>query len=86
MSRRIPRQLDPLEVRVLGSLLEKEQTTPEAYPLSLNALVAACNQKTNREPVMQLAEEEVAAALDRLRQDVLVWRTEGAQLPAMASR
>lgn len=79
MSRRIPRQLDPLEVRVLGSLLEKEQTTPEAYPLSLNALVAACNQKTNREPVMQLAEEEVAAALDRLRQDVLVWRTEGAR-------
>jgi uncharacterized protein YceH (UPF0502 family) len=80
MSRRIPRQLDPIEVRVLGSLLEKEQTTPEAYPLSLNALVAACSQKTNREPVLELTEAEVGAALERLRQDVLVWRTEGARV------
>src|SRR5438270_8416097 len=59
MSRRIPRQLDPVEIRVLGSLLEKEQTTPEAYPLSLNALVAACGQQTNREPVMRLSAREV---------------------------
>jgi uncharacterized protein YceH (UPF0502 family) len=80
MSRRIPHLLDPVEVRVLGSLLEKEQTTPDAYPLSLNALVAACNQKTNREPVMELAEDAVAEALERLRQDVLVWRTEGARV------
>lgn len=80
MSRRIPRLLDPVEIRVLGALLEKEQTTPEAYPLSLNALVAACDQKTNREPVMQLTESEVAAAVERLRQDVLVWRTEGARV------
>jgi uncharacterized protein len=80
MSRRIPRLLDPVEIRVLGALLEKEQTTPEAYPLSLNALVAACDQKTNREPVMQLTESEVAAAVERLRQDVLVWRTDGARV------
>ena len=80
MSRRIPRRLDPVEIRVLGSLLEKEQTTPEAYPLSLNALVAACGQQTNREPVMRLSAREVSAALERLRQDVLVWRTEGARV------
>jgi uncharacterized protein YceH (UPF0502 family) len=80
MSRRIPRQLDPVEIRVLGSLLEKEQTTPEAYPLSLNALVAACGQQTNREPVMRLSAREVSSALERLRQDVLVWRTDGARV------
>ena len=79
MSTRIPRRLDPVEIRVLGSLLEKEQATPEAYPLTLNALVAACNQRTNREPVMELAEAEVSAALDRLRQEVLVWRTESSR-------
>ncbi len=79
MSTRIPRQLDPAEVRVLGSLLEKEQTNPETVPMTVNALIAACNQKTNREPVMQLSETEVVEALDRLRQDVLAWRTEGAR-------
>jgi uncharacterized protein len=79
MSTRIPRQLDPVEIRVLGSLLEKEQTNPETVPMSVNALIAACNQKTNREPVMQLSETEVVDALDRLRQEVLVWRTEGAR-------
>jgi uncharacterized protein YceH (UPF0502 family) len=79
MSTRIPRQLDPVEIRVLGSLLEKEQTTPEIYPMTVNALLAACNQKTNREPVMQISEGQVWDALDRLRQDVLVWRTEGAR-------
>ncbi|HVR99297.1 MAG TPA: YceH family protein [Thermoanaerobaculia bacterium] len=78
-STRIPRQLDPVEIRVLGSLLEKEQTTPEVYPMTVNALLAACNQKTNREPVMQVSEGQVWDALDRLRQDVLVWRTEGAR-------
>lgn len=78
-STRIPRKLDPVEIRVLGSLLEKEQTAPEASPLTVNALIAACNQKTNREPVVQLSEEQVTDALDRLRQDVLVWRSEGAR-------
>jgi uncharacterized protein YceH (UPF0502 family) len=73
------RQLDPVEVRVLGALLEKEQATPEAYPLTVNAVIAACNQKTNRDPVTQLTETEVVEALDRLRQEVLVWRLEGAR-------
>ncbi len=64
---------------MLGSLLEKEQTTPEAYPLTVNSLLLACNQKTNREPVMDLTEGQVIEALERLRQEVLVWRTEGAR-------
>jgi len=79
VSTRIPRKLDPAEVRVLGSLLEKEQTNPETVPMTVNALIAACNQKTNREPVMQLTETEVVEALDRLRQEVLAWRSEGAR-------
>jgi hypothetical protein len=80
-STRIPRQLDPVEVRVLGSLLEKEQTNPETVPMTVNALIAACNQKTNREPVMQLTETQVVEALDRLRQDVLAWRSTGPARP-----
>jgi uncharacterized protein YceH (UPF0502 family) len=66
-------------MRVLGSLLEKEQTNPESCPLTVNAVIAACNQKTNREPVLELTEDQVVAALDRLRADVLAWRTEGAR-------
>jgi uncharacterized protein len=60
--------LDPVEVRVLGALLEKEATTPEYYPLSLNALVNACNQKSNRDPVVDYDEDTVADALHRLRE------------------
>jgi uncharacterized protein YceH (UPF0502 family) len=56
------------EVRVLGSLIEKDITTPEYYPLSLNALVNACNQKSNRDPVMQLAEDDVRNALVALQE------------------
>ncbi|MFZ0273188.1 MAG: YceH family protein [Acidobacteriaceae bacterium] len=63
----MPIHLSPIEVRVLGALIEKESTTPEYYPLSLNALVNACNQKNNREPVMQLNEDEVRNALHRLQ-------------------
>lgn len=59
--------LNEVEVRVLGCLIEKEMTTPEYYPLSLNALTNACNQKSNRDPVMALAEEDVVRALNRLR-------------------
>jgi uncharacterized protein len=59
-------KLDAVEVRVLGALLEKEITTPEYYPLSLNALINACNQKSNRDPVMALDEGAVRDALDRL--------------------
>ena len=76
---RKPRALDLTECRVLGALLEKEQSTPEYYPLTVAALVAAANQKSNREPVMQLEEREVQEALDRLFKDVLVWRSPGAR-------
>ncbi|HEU0008165.1 MAG TPA: YceH family protein [Terriglobia bacterium] len=65
--------LSPVEVRIVGSLLEKEVTTPEYYPLSLNALTLACNQKSNRDPVMSLADETVAAALEPLRSRGLVF-------------
>jgi hypothetical protein len=60
--------LTETEVRVLGSLIEKDITTPEYYPLSLNALVNACNQKSNREPVMQLTEDAVRDALAALQE------------------
>jgi uncharacterized protein len=59
--------LNEIEVRVLGSLVEKDITTPDYYPLSLNALVNACNQKNNRDPVMTLDEDVVRAALDSLQ-------------------
>ncbi|STC89087.1 G20.3 [Edwardsiella hoshinae] len=58
--------LSPIEARVIGCFLEKQITTPEQYPLSLNALTTACNQKTNREPVLELSESEVQNALDLL--------------------
>ncbi len=73
----LPRQLDAVEVRVLGCLLEKQQLTPEYYPLTVNALLAACNQLSSREPVMHLSESDVHAALDRLAEHVLVWRSAG---------
>lgn len=59
-------QLSATEARVIGCLLEKQITTPEQYPLSVNAVVTACNQKTNREPVMNLSEHEVQEILDTL--------------------
>ena len=63
--------LDPAEVRVLGALLEKEATTPEYYPLSLNALVNACNQKSNRDPVVDYDEDTVYDAVNGLREKQL---------------
>ena len=57
---------DPVEIRVLGCLLEKQRTTPDAYPLSLNALRLACNQTTNRDPVVELDEQTIRNALERL--------------------
>jgi uncharacterized protein YceH (UPF0502 family) len=76
--RKLPaRELDATELRVLGSLMEKQLTTPEYYPLTLNALVAACNQKSNREPVMELSESDVQRALDRLQDEKLVWKVMG---------
>jgi uncharacterized protein YceH (UPF0502 family) len=59
-------RLDPVELRVLGCLIEKQRTTPEQYPLTLNSLRLACNQATNRDPVMQLDEAEVRAAAQSL--------------------
>jgi uncharacterized protein YceH (UPF0502 family) len=67
-----PMQLTPVEARVLGSLIEKEISTPEYYPLSLNALLAACNQKSSRDPVMTLSEEDVRGALRSLEDADLV--------------
>ena len=70
--------LDATEVRVAGALVEKALATPDSYPLSLNALVAACNQKTARDPVVDFSEREVAAALDRLGRRGLLGTTSGA--------
>lgn len=69
----MPQTITPIEARILGALVEKQLTTPEYYPLTLNALVNACNQKNNREPVMQLTETEVSSAIDRLRDRNLVY-------------
>src|SRR5690242_7892346 len=66
MARSTQHRLDPVELRVLGSLLEKQRTTPDQYPLSLNALRLACNQATSREPVMNLDEDEVRDAVRSL--------------------
>lgn len=65
-------ELSSNEARVIGSLLEKQMSTPEQYPLSVNALVNACNQKSNREPVMNLSEQEVESTLGVLKQRHLV--------------
>ncbi|MEI7152024.1 YceH family protein [Pectobacterium carotovorum] len=59
-------QLDAREARVIGCMLEKQITTPDQYPMSLNGITTACNQKTNREPVMELSESEVQQTLDLL--------------------
>lgn len=77
---KIPRPLETAEVRVLGALLEKEQTTPELYPLTVNSLIQACNQKTAREPVMEMSEGAVHGALRQLLHDELVSRSEGARV------
>ena len=70
--------LNETEVRVLGALVEKESTTPDYYPLSLNALVNACNQKSNRHPVMNLDEDAVREALDSLNGKCLAGAAGGA--------
>jgi uncharacterized protein YceH (UPF0502 family) len=65
--------LSPIEVRVLACLVEKSLSTPEYYPLTLNALTAACNQKSNRDPVMEVSGEDAVRALDALRDRKLAW-------------
>jgi len=66
--------LSPEEVRVLGALIEKQNTTPDYYPMTLNALMHACNQKSNREPVVAYDESTVIRAIDRLRDRGLAFR------------
>jgi uncharacterized protein len=65
-------QLDPHSLRVLGALMEKEMTTPDAYPLTVNSLIAASNQRSSRDPVMELSEDEVRDALGTLEENELV--------------
>lgn len=66
-------EMNEIEARIVGCLVEKQLTTPEYYPLTLNALVAACNQKTNREPVTNYGEPEIERTLDKLRDKNLVY-------------
>jgi len=80
----MPTPLPPLsllETRVLGTLVEKERTVPDSYPLSLNALVSGCNQKTSRQPLMEASDAEVQAAIDQLKTYNLVIETSGARVP-----
>ncbi len=70
--------LSPLEARVLGCLIEKELTTPDVYPLTLNSLVNACNQRSNRDPVMEVSSREVELSLEGLRSKKLVTLFSGA--------
>lgn len=81
-------KLDDVEARVLGSLVEKAVTTPEAYPLSYNSLLLACNQKTSREPVMNLDESTAGPALHTLTQKELVERVHetGSRVPKFRHR
>jgi uncharacterized protein YceH (UPF0502 family) len=76
--------LNEIEARVMGSLMEKSMTTPEYYPLSLNALTNACNQKSNREPVVDYDETTVVRALDSLREKQLVVLSTSSRVPKYA--
>lgn len=73
-------ELSLLETRVLGVLIEKQHTVPDAYPLTLNALTAGCNQKSSRDPVLEVAESEVQATIDRLKRLSLVIETSGGRV------
>ena len=72
--------LSLLETRVVGVLIEKERTVPDSYPLTLNALVAGCNQKTSRDPIIQASESEVQAAVDSLKSRMLVIESSGGRV------
>jgi uncharacterized protein YceH (UPF0502 family) len=78
--------LSPHQLRVLGSLIEKEITTPENYPLSLNALLSACNQRSSRDPVLDLTEEELRQALHSLEDLALVTPVRDARVPKYEHR
>ena len=76
--------LSPLETRVLGVLAEKERTVPDTYPLTLNALIAGCNQKTSRDPVINTTETEVQGAIDSLKARTLVIESSGGRVARYA--
>jgi hypothetical protein len=80
----VVRTLSLLETRVLGTLFEKQHTVPDSYPLTLNALVSGCNQKTSRSPVMEASEAEVQASLDSLKSANLVMETSGGRVSRYA--
>lgn len=71
------RPLSPTEARVLATLMEKARTVPDSYPLTLNSLASGCNQKTSRDPVMQLSDADILATLDSLRERHLVMEVSG---------
>ncbi|MCM2251432.1 MAG: YceH family protein [Ramlibacter sp.] len=74
------RPLTPIEARVLATLMEKARTVPDSYPLSLNSLVAGCNQKSSREPLMNLTEAQAQEALDALKLLALVFQSSGSRV------
>jgi uncharacterized protein len=74
------RTLTAVEARVLGTLMEKARTVPDSYPLTLNSLVAGCNQKTSREPLMTVGEREAQEALDSLKLQSLVFESSGSRV------
>ena len=71
--------LTPIEARVLGTLMEKARTVPDSYPLSLNSLLLGCNQKSSRDPVMELTEADIASAIERLKELNLVREASGSR-------
>ncbi|HMW17666.1 MAG TPA: YceH family protein [Accumulibacter sp.] len=71
-------ELTPIEARIIGVLIEKEKTTPDVYPLTLNSLSTGCNQKTAREPVVNLTDTEILSALEELRHRLLIIESYGA--------
>jgi uncharacterized protein len=75
------KSLTPHEARVLGTLMEKARTVPDSYPLSLNALVLGCNQKTSRDPVMELSDDDARAALESLKARSLVFEASSSRVP-----
>src|SRR5258705_13712516 len=77
--------LSLLETRVLGTLVEKQHTVPDTYPLTLNSLVSGCNQKTSRSPVMEAIESEVQATLDGLKRRILVIELSGSRVARYAA-
>lgn len=77
-------ELNEIEARVLGCLVEKELATPEYYPLSLNSLRNACNQKSNRNPVVSLNEQTVVVALDSLKEQQLAYQSDSGRVPKYA--